>query len=878
MDEINQQVLDAFQVEHREHLEAIRRLIDELAHRSESASSERLDDAFRRAHSMKGGARICALRPVETLGHRLETLFARMQHGQVQPDGNVLRAVNLALDMTEDWMAALASGQTPPEIDAALANIDAVLAENATSSARTPPPTDLGQRLRAAFRVEHQEYVTGIRSVLRKVATASEPIAPGDMAECFRMAHSMKGASRVANVPGVIELSERLEALFGKIRDGALECDATCCSNIALALDAIERVAAELDEGKAACAPVEALAALDSLLDRGIVEAEIHQSAPVEATSPTSSAAAAAPVDLVRVATGSLDRLVRSASQLQIENLQQAVVAQELCQLGMRVDAMQRDREALRKSAAVGLHHLSARPELARVGQYLDTVESQIRDLANRTRRIRLLQRRNAWQLASLGEQVQRDVRQTRMAPAESVFQGFRKMVRDLARDEQKQVELRVTGLDVLADRMVLQILKDPLMHILRNAVSHGIESPTERLAHGKSRTGRIDLKLETTGNRLHIEVGDDGRGIDLERVAEVGLQRGLLSPSAAEHRSPEDLAKLLFQSGFSTSKVVTELSGRGFGLSVVTQAVTRLQGEVRLLQKSASGTTVQISVPLSIATHRLLFVTCGEHELAIPLHTVERLLRLARAEIETIEGTQVVSFQRDVVPLVSLAQLLGISPAEAAVGSEVVQAAIVRSGNRRVAVGVDRCLGERDALIRELDGPAEAMSQFAGGVLLEDGRVALVINPNELLDGFKASSHAPAARAPTLPLERARPTVLVVDDSFTTRTLEKTLLEAHGYDVRIAVDGLEALAQLAGPAHGIDLVISDVQMPRLDGFGLLAEIKKDKRLAELPVILVTSLDKSEDQQRGLSLGADAYIVKRKFDHEDLLNTIRQII
>jgi two-component system chemotaxis sensor kinase CheA len=877
MEDINQQVLDAFQVEHREHLEAIRALMEDLIHEDATRGESRLEEAFRRAHSMKGGARICALKPVEILGHRLETLFARMHQGGLRFDRDVVRAVNMALDMTEDWMASLSNHQTLPELDAALQAIDGVLASGPVTPPQSAPASEIAERLRAAFQVEHKEYVSGLRDLLAKVANSPGDVGDEELSEAFRMAHSLKGAARVSEVRGVERLSERLETLFSRVRAKSLTLDEQVCGGIAAALVAVEAEMAELAQDGTSLGPSQALQAMDDLLgtphDRNIRDVEPNG----EPSSPQ-PAGPAQQVDMVRVSTTSLDRLARSAGQLHTESLRQNQVERELLQLSRQIDEMQRDRESLRKAAGASLHQLTARPEFGHIGRYLDSVDSQIRGMASRTRRVRLLQRRGSWLLASLGQQVQQDVRQTRMAPAESVFQGFRKMVRDLARDEGKQVEFSVTGLDVLADRMVLQTLKDPLMHMLRNAVTHGIEQPEQRLQRGKSETGRIELRLDTFGNRLRVLVDDDGRGIDLTCVADVALRRGLISSSDAVDRSPDEIAKLIFQPGFSTSKVVTELSGRGIGLSVVYEAVARLQGEVQLYPKEGPGAAIRISAPLSIATHRLLFVACGAHSFAIPLHAVERLLRIKVADVKTVEGKPIVNFQRELVPLVSLAHLLGIGDAEYQVDGDSVQVAILRAGTRRFAIGIDACVAERDCLIREFDGPAATIPKFAGGVLLEDGGVALVINPAELIGDFKPSRQVPAIKSVARPAERRRPTVLVVDDSFTTRTLEKTLLEAHGYEVRIAVDGAEALTQLSGDAHGVDLIISDVQMPRLDGFGLLAEIKKNKRLASLPVILVTSLDKREDQERGLSLGADAYIVKRKFDHEDLLNTIRQIL
>jgi two-component system, chemotaxis family, sensor kinase CheA len=318
----------------------------------------------------------------------------------------------------------------------------------------------------------------------------------------------------------------------------------------------------------------------------------------------------------------------------------------------------------------------------------------------------------------------------------------------------------------------------------------------------------------------------------------------------------------------------VTGVSGRGMGLSVVHEAAVRLQGEAELLPADGPGTRVVVSVPLSVATQRLLLVRCRDQTYAIPLGAVERLVRVTPQEIETVEGKLTLVLNGRSVPVLSLAALLGAGTEEP--HTSAMSLAILRAGGRRAAVAVDALLAERDSLIKPLDGPAARVEAFAGGLLLEDGRVALVLNPATLLANAGGRKPAPAGAKAVAPRPKKNPTVLVVDDSLTTRTLEKSILEVHGYTVRLAVDGLEALTQLR--TEPVDLVITDIEMPRMDGFRLIEEMKKDARFARLPVIVVTSLAKREDQERGLALGADAYIVKRKFDHQDLLDTIRQIL
>lgn len=463
------------------------------------------------------------------------------------------------------------------------------------------------------------------------------------------------------------------------------------------------------------------------------------------------------------------------------------------------------------------------------------------------------------------------------MVPVEGLLEGYRKMVRDLARDQSKEIEFHATCAGAQADRRVLEALKDPLLHLLRNAVSHGIETPRERAAKGKPSAGRVTVRIDTHGQRLTIAIQDDGGGLDLSRIAEVAVRDGILTEAAAAQSSPQDLAGLLFRPGFSTARSVTDLSGRGMGLSVVYEAVRRLQGDLDLRPVDGGGTMMRLSVPLSIATQRLLLVRCAGQLLAIPMHGVERLHRIPRSRVQTIAGRPTVVFNRRPIPLWGMRQLLDLEQDPKTGAPDILPILVVRSGSRKVAVLVDEFLREADAVVQDLRPAACRVAKISSAALLEDGEIAFVLNPMDLMESPAHAQPLLPARsaAPELP-PKAAPSILVVDDSLTTRTLEKSILEAHGYQVRVAVDGVEALAALREEAPG--LVIADVEMPRLNGFGLLEAMKKDESLSRIPVIIVTSLERREDQERGLALGADAYIVKRKFDQQELLSVIRQIL
>ena len=728
---------------------------------------------------------------------------------------------------------------------------------------------DLHQKLLATFQVEHREHLERIRSILTDLDQKDGTLAAADVDEAFRRAHSLKGAARVVDLRPVEHLAHRLETLFSRVREDGVRLDHDLSGVIHDVLDSTEDWVAALSESRPLPDTTHALQAIEAALNMESQALQPKPEIPV-AARPLQK------LETVRVNAESLDRLLRSTDRLTVEILRQEALAQQLREISQQVTEVSREWERVRRASAAPLRRFNNEPDLARLGRYLEFVEHQVHSLVGRTRTIRLQHQRNSWSIRQLGDEIQQEVKQARTVPAESVYEGFHKMVRDLARDQAKEVEFRVSGFEVQADRLVLQALKDPLMHLLRNAVTHGIEPPEQRTKNGKSRIGRVSLRMQAQGNRLSLVVEDDGLGVDLNKVAKVAVKRGLLTEAEAQELSPRELGRLVLRAGFSTSEVVTDLAGRGMGLSVVHEAVERLQGDVEIRPAENGGTSVLLSVPLSISTYRLLFVNCCDQTFCIPSHGIERLYRVQAKDLQTVEGRPVVSHDGKQVALMSLARVLELRESEVAVEGGVFPVIVVRAGGKQVAVAVDGLLSEREAFVKDLGISLPTGGKVTGGVVTADGSVALVLNPAGIIEAFQQSNGKPDFVVANEAIQERVSTILVVDDSITTRTLERSILEAHGYQVRVAVDGLEALEQLR--ANPSDLVIADVQMPRMDGFTLVAEIKKDPSLAKIPVIIVSSLERREEQERGLELGADAYIVKRKFDQQELLDAIRQIL
>jgi two-component system chemotaxis sensor kinase CheA len=874
--DVNEMVLDAFRVEHREQLEQLRTLFGSLQPGECVANDARVREAFRLAHSFKGGARVCDLRDPEQLGHGLETVLEHLSRGDLLLTKDALATVTLVLDRIEDWMTALDQEQLLPDTSDALAAIEHVLTEVSGHPPSPSVPAIKTTQLFQVFCKELEQHAVRLRQFLAHWNSSGQA-SDDELTEAARAAHTLAGAAAVVSILTIETAAESLEKLFRALKAHQQPVDAAVQLQIEELLDTMastmrgfngEPNSSHLIVAENKTPPV---LANPPDLDESTAKTAINQK-----QGSASTLSAVTTHETVRVSVGSLDRLMRSSSEMLADNQHVARLTRQLATLQLEVSDLEREREAIRRAALPSLHQLAAMPEFCRVSRYLEFVDQQVSSLAKRTRQLTVEHRRMAWRLRARSTQLQRDVHEARLVPAHSVFQGFRKMMRDLAKSEGKEIELQMEGMDIRADRMVLQELKDPIMHVLRNCVSHGIETPQLRRDLGKSECGRVSISLEVAGGRLNVVVEDDGRGVDISQVRQQGVQRGLLTEANAAHLSTEETLLLVFEPGFSTSDSVTEVSGRGMGLSIVYDSVARLQGQVTLSPRSQAGLRATLSVPVFVSTHRVLLVVCGQETIAIPTHGIERLLRIPMDQVETMEGQPVVTHARRPVRLARLADVLGQADPPIDGGQDrILSVILLKSGERLLAVSVDALLEERDALILNLDEFAET-SQLAGGILLEDGKVALVVQSVVLMENALRSRkpHSPALLAP---IERTAPAkVLIVDDSFTTRTLEKNILESQGYDVSVAIDGVEALSLLRQQKFA--LVITDVEMPRMDGFELLEQIKSDKRFANTPVILVTSRDRQEDQQHGLHLGADAYIVKRKFDHHELLSTIRQLI
>ncbi|HEY1012485.1 MAG TPA: response regulator, partial [Herpetosiphonaceae bacterium] len=479
-------------------------------------------------------------------------------------------------------------------------------------------------------------------------------------------------------------------------------------------------------------------------------------------------------------------------------------------------------------------------------------------------------------QLAAVTDRLHVQIRRTRMLPLASALAPLRLHVREMARGAGKAAQLMIDDGETQADRQVLDHLRDVLLHLLRNAVDHGVEDPAARRAAGKPEEGRIAIRARVAGDQLLLTLEDDGAGVDLAAVRQRAQESGLAAPAELERMGPAELLELLFAPGFSTRRTVGPLSGRGVGLDIARSTIQRIRGRIEISSEPGRGTSFSLSVPLTLTSSQSLLVSANDLRYALPVEAIQRIVAVEPRDVLLVEGRPALLIDGRPVVLVQLAQVLGL--ARAAPAGAAGYGLVLGAGDRQLVCMVDAVLGEQTLVVQRLPAPLRRVRFVSNAAMLADGSVVPVLDVVDVLRAAVGMRHLASAGAGSPLGPSAPPRVLVADDSLTTRTLEKNILESAGYEVILATDGAEALALLGAAQPGFDLLLSDIDMPRLNGFELTSAVRADERLRRLPVVLVTSLDSPADRERGIAAGADAYIVKRQFDQRALIDTIQSLL
>ncbi|HMA38147.1 MAG TPA: response regulator [Chloroflexia bacterium] len=750
------------------------------------------------------------------------------------------------------------------------------------------------QRLRTIFQAEAQEHSQAMTQGLIALEQAATPAARAALVETvYREVHSLKGAARVVNLSLIEALCQQLEGVFAALKRQATPVGPDLLDLLHQAVGVLDALLLAPDAPRS---PVEEefLRELDWRLaavpgDLGLVPAPGGAPAATNgAGGPVWTGADERPVfgDTVRIATAKLDTLLLQTEELLAVRQTGEQRVAELRALGTQLSAWQRAQDRI--GDAMRTFQRARPPAGDRPGRslgpgttdrllgdlfaYLEWNAAQVQAFGGQVRALGQAAEHDQRTLAGLTAALLAGMKQVLMLPGATLLEIFPKMVRDLARTQGKEVDLVIRGGEIEIDRRILEELKDPLIHLLRNALDHGIERPEVRAQAHKPPRGRVAITIaQLDSSKVEIRIADDGAGIDRGQVQAAARAAGW------EGADDADAAQaLIFQSGVSTSPLITELSGRGLGLAIVREKVEKLGGTVFVESQPGAGTTFRLVLPLTLATFRGILVQVAGRVFVLPTISVERVIWVDPATIRPVENRETVLLDGQVVALVRLADLLALPrpPAgrDAALGGPAV---VLRAGRGPIAFLVDAVLDEQEVLVKGLGPQLLRVRHIAGATVLGGGQVAPILNIADLLHTATqgaAGAAAPADQAAPAP----RKAILIVEDSITSRTLLKNILETAGYAVQTAVDGAAGLAQLT--AGAFDLVVSDVEMPQMNGFDLTMQIRATPALADLPVVLVTSLESREDRARGAAAGANAYLVKRSFDQSNLLDVIGRLL
>lgn len=720
------------------------------------------------------------------------------------------------------------------------------------------------RELMQTFQTEAVDYVkTMNQSLLQMERAETDPQRQEHVQAAMRAAHTLKGAARAVNLLSVEKITHQMESIMEMERDQADSLTANAYDTLYTALDTIEQLITGLEID-----PDPILASLSALLKSPL--AAPSSDSRVRGTSTDEPETQLTPTltaveDTIRVKTSKLDDLMAQVGLL----------------MGVRIGSDERLQSARNLRHRLAHWHKLWREIKLLLPQAQGTAAQQLSDLLHgyadymtETQRsfdrLEHEMRRDARRLDMALGTLQDNVRQVRMVPFQTIALALERAVRDAARLEEKQVEFTIEGQDVELDKQVLEALKDPLLHLLRNAVSHGIESSLQRVEKGKESIGHIAVRVVQRGNEVEIVVNDDGQGFDIEGLR-AHHQNGHSRNGDLE--TSDQVIALAFAPGVSTATRVTEISGRGVGLDVVRQRIEAVRGRIAVNNRPGYGVEMMLRVPTSLAITRVLLVCVGDEKYGLPLLSVEKIVQ--PQSISLVSGKSLIEVDKAHLPLNALSAVIERPVPETALAEQF--AVILAVADKRIALLIDDVITELELAIKPLAEPLVHVRNVMGTALLGSGEPIIILNPGELIKS--TANHAyqiPVVNQRVERVEAAPKEILVVDDSITTRTLEKNILEMAGYKVTTATNGQEALKQLE--AHLFDIVISDVQMPHMDGIELVTALRGHNKFQVLPVILVTSLESVEDRQRGLSAGANAYIVKRGFNQEELLKTIQQFI
>jgi two-component system chemotaxis sensor kinase CheA len=774
------------------------------------------------------------------------------------------------------------------------------------------------------FKAETTEYIHLLNKGFMKLE--DDPSDLENITEIFRTAHSIKGAARMLGLEPIEKLAHELEDTLGLVKNSKLETSDHILDVLYKSVDKIESIIKVLSNSDnpdlSVVSIIDEVNLLREIQSKELLkeETQLKEEKPKEELKKEKkiekeeesflfeeNLAFAQPkeeqiknpeqdaesIDFIRISVEHIDSLMRSAGELNNTKVQNQKLHRKIEDLYLRVMKFDKKFEQRYKLIQkLDSLYTDAIEDFA-MDKFSEIEQNEIAELllsfshlfeggTEQLEEIFELKSETVIHTNIIIDTIQEKIRETRLIPFSHVLSHMPRMIRDIAKKTNKKVDFKIYGEETKIDKYILEKIKDPLVHILRNSVDHGIEEPDYRIVEEKPALGKIEIKIKYEGNSVLIDIYDDGKGLDIEKIKKKALDKKIITETKLQKMNKTEIFNLTFTSGFSTSEQVTDISGRGFGMEIVKRKIEELKGVIFLISEKGKGTTVRIRLPITLATVHVLTVESVDELYALPIISAERILRIHENEIEKIGNKKYITINNNSIMIMNLDDLMDKPRRKFKHYSKKTNdkrfnhytGILLNVSERKLVVLVDRVVDEQEVVIKQFSSQFKKMKNIMGATIFGSGKLVVVLDPAKIinsaydLDFFE-----------TTELEEDKKKelkVLVVDDSITTRTLEKNILEHAGHDVTIAIHGLDAWQKLnENPLF--DIIISDVEMPNMTGYELVEKIKNHSEFKKIPTVLVTSLANAQDREKGLFVGADAYLTKGAFDQKNLLSTIEKL-
>lgn len=793
---------------------------------------EQLEDFLREIHTLKGDSRMLGVQGVETLTHQIEEVLAGVKRGESNLTAELCDRLYQGLDAMRQFVHEAVTGAAPS------VNLFYVLAR--LMGAQSTPAN------------EDEELLPADTPIFTEpVAAADIPLFESDL---FPEPPVTALGYDLFSEPSLTEPSEAIAASFDLLDDDFFLLEPPVLPKILptpASLPVKQPEPIPIPEAKAKPQPAPTAEASKT------AQTSNHQ------------------IDTIRVEPQKLDTLMTQAGELTVTKLRIAQRMGEIEEILTLWEEWSRDAFVHRSVFDKIERGLQAN-NIKQLQNFQHRSEQRLERLGSLINHLKSTAYEDTARLDIVTGELESGIKTLRLLPLSNMFALFPRLVRDLAKQQGKEINLVIEGGDTKADKRILEEMKDPLLHLLRNAVDHGIETPQERENSGKPRTATIHLRGYQTASSIGIEVTDDGRGLNIDSIKRTAVRRGLHREEELEAMTTAQIQSLIFAPGFSTRTTVTEISGRGVGLDVVRANVERMKGTIQIESLPGMGCEFRIKLDTTLATTQVLIVEVNRMSYALPVEFVQTNLLVSRQEIFALEGSQTIAIEGQPISVAWLDDLLELPAIAPSLKSaaKMLPCVVLQVGGDRLGLLVDALLDRQDIVLKPQSKLLKRVRNVTGATILGTGEVCMVLNPQDLL---KSVQKKPVAvHTSEFQQVQTKQKLLLVEDSIIIRTQVKRLLEGAGYDVTAAVDGADGFNKLR--TGSFDAVISDVQMPNLDGLGLAAKIRQHKEYQELPIILVTTLASDEDKRRGAEAGANAYLTKGTFDQKLLLDTLNRLI